>query len=669
MMGNPLPIYTEKQGLSNNYVRSIQEDPSGNLWFGTNGGGITILAHSGLSYKDIFAPLDEFGEKRESIPRIFDVFNSGKPVYFNNSIVLHLTEKEGLSENNIFAMQFDKTGNLYAGTQLGLSKMASNCVEDLNLLLKKAIDPAVPLFENYSYEDGFLGIGVNGNNNGKNIYEASDGSIWIAANDRLTVYHPGGQCTDTIPPNIQLTSIELFNENIEWLNLAKNQDTNVTLGNGVKVGNFEFDDITKWYGLPQNLSLKYNNNYLTFNYIGITQKQSQKVKYQYKLEGIDQNWSGITSRTKAPYGNLPHGNYTFKVKSMNSDGYWSPIYTYSFEIRPPWWLTWWFRTTYILAALLVLLGFYRWRTNKLKKEKKILEEKVKERTAELQYANEEITSQRDEIAAQRDTVTQQKEHIEKIHHELTDSINYAKRLQTSALPDIKRVKNVLSDIFVLFKPKDVVSGDFYWYAEVDNQIVITVADCTGHGVPGAFMSMLGMSMLKEIVVKESITQPDEILHKLRREVIKALGQTGALGEQNNGMDMSLCSINKKNFEMQWSGANNPCLLVQNNEFIEIKADKMPIAIYEKMDRFALHELSLNKGDVIYLISDGFPDQFGGPKAKKFMFKKLKKLLLEISSKPMAVQYKILEKTITDWMTAYDVDYEQTDDITVMGIKI
>ncbi|MBI4649613.1 MAG: hypothetical protein HY738_24185, partial [Bacteroidia bacterium] len=225
-----------------------------------------------------------------------------------------------------------------------------------------------PLFKTYTYEDGFLGIGVNGGNNGKNVYEADNGTIWIAANDRLTAYHPEGDIPDTIPPCVQLTSIELFNEPIAWVNLCNRnvetsymaspvaKDTTLTLGNGVKVGDFEFDGITKWYGLPENLSLAYNNNYLTFNYIGITQKQSKKVKYQYKLEGIDESWSAITSRTEAPYGNLPQGNYTFKVKAMNSEGYWSKEFTYGFTIRPPWWETWWFRTLGIVFIITVIIA-------------------------------------------------------------------------------------------------------------------------------------------------------------------------------------------------------------------------------------------------------------------------------------------------------------------------
>jgi serine phosphatase RsbU (regulator of sigma subunit) len=253
--------------------------------------------------------------------------------------------------------------------------------------------------------------------------------------------------------------------------------------------------------------------------------------------------------------------------------------------------------------------------------------------------------------------------------EILDSIVYAKRIQFSALPHIEDMGKHVSDIFVLFKPKDVVSGDFYWFAEVENQLVITVADCTGHGVPGAFMSMLGMSMLELIVTKEYITQPDIILKKMRKAVVKALGQTGSANEQKDGMDMSLCSINLESLEMQWSGANNPCLLIQDGELRDLKPDKMPIAIYIKMDKYTLHTIQLKKGDIIYLISDGFHDQFGGPENRKFMSKNLKNLLVEISSRPMKDQQEILDLTITEWMKGHGKEYHQTDDITIMGIKI
>jgi serine phosphatase RsbU (regulator of sigma subunit) len=325
----------------------------------------------------------------------------------------------------------------------------------------------------------------------------------------------------------------------------------------------------------------------------------------------------------------------------------------------------------ILSYILILLGFLFLQNISNKYENKVLflMDNLKIKNSELQQQKEEIVTQRDEIASQKDLVIKQKEHIEEIHKSVTDSINYAKRIQTSTLPNIMLLGEYFSDLFILFKPKDVVSGDFYWFAKIENQIVVTVADCTGHGVPGAFMSMLGMSLLKEIVINEYITQPDIILKRLRKEIIKALGQTGISGEQKDGMDISLCSINLETLEMQWSGANNPCLIIRDDKILELKADKMPIAIYEKMDKFNLQELKLQKNDIIYLSSDGYHDQFGGPDNKKFMSTRFKDLLLTISSKPVAEQKEIIDKTMEEWKNRNVTKYEQTDDITVMGIKI
>ena len=335
----------------------------------------------------------------------------------------------------------------------------------------------------------------------------------------------------------------------------------------------------------------------------------------------------------------------------------------------------------IIIAITILRGYrQKKQANELLEVQKT---EILEKNEELSQLNEEIIQQRDEIEAQRNMVYTQKEELEEIHKEVTNSIRYAKRIQTSTLPKIEILKDVFADSFVLFKPKDVVSGDFYWFASVENHTVITVADCTGHGVPGAFMSMLGMSLLKEIVVKEYITEPSVILRKLRKEIINALQQKGVSGEQKDGMDMALISYNHDTKAIKYAGANNPLYIVSSNEFIcetaeikiletetcnkklyEIKPDKMPIAIYEKMDRFTSHEFTLNKGDIVYMSSDGFPDQFGGPKGKKFKYKPFKELLLNDSKIPMDTQHDKLNNTIVDWLG----DLEQIDDICIMGIK-
>ena len=271
----------------------------------------------------------------------------------------------------------------------------------------------------------------------------------------------------------------------------------------------------------------------------------------------------------------------------------------------------------------------------------------------------------------------QKNHIEKVHLEITDSINYAMRIQSAILPDHSPLQDYFRDYFILLKPRNVVSGDFYWYSRIENKIIVCVADCTGHGVPGAFMSMLGISFLREIVIKGHLYVPSDILNKLRNEIINALNQRGFQSEQKDGMDISLFSLDllpKENnsemaYEFLWAGANNPCWIIKNENMEELNPDKMPVGIHHHMDPFKTHRDSLTKGNKIYLFTDGYRDQFGGPSSRKFMSKRLKDLILGNSLKSMAEQRVILDNKIEEWRTGFGIEHEQTDDITIAGFEI
>jgi len=306
-------------------------------------------------------------------------------------------------------------------------------------------------------------------------------------------------------------------------------------------------------------------------------------------------------------------------------------------------------------------------------------EKINHINQQLSSQNDEILTQRDEIEAQRDSVTKQKEIIERIHLQLTESIDYATRIQQAILPEEEILAKYVSQYFVLYKPKDKVSGDFYWWSHVKNYTIIIAADCTGHGVPGAFMSMLGTSFLREIIEKEYITNTSLILKKLRKEIIRALKQKGKIGEQTDGMDMAIVRIEHKTNIIQFSGANNPLYIISTKSIkdlkpmidygalglYEIKPNKMPIAIYQKMDNFTTHQLHLQKGDQLYLFSDGYADQFGGKNGRKLKYKPFKKLLLENANKSMSEQKRLLNTYYENWKGSLD----QIDDILVLGIKI
>jgi len=344
----------------------------------------------------------------------------------------------------------------------------------------------------------------------------------------------------------------------------------------------------------------------------------------------------------------------------------------------------------ILILIVVVLII---RQNKIQKK---TNEMLLEKNLEIQLQHAEISEQKDEIEAQRDLVSSQKKRIEQIHKHVSQSIDYAKRIQNSTLPDEKTLQKYFTDSFVFFMPRDIVSGDFYWWAHVEGQTVITASDSTGHGVPGAFMSMLGMSLLKEIVVKEYITHPGVILRKLRKEIISSLNQKGEIGGQKDGMDMALAAFNHETNILQFAGANNPLYIITDTQlqvigkasdrikllsetdlgnqdsetknskfFYEIKPDKMPIGIYDNMSRFTTHDLQLKKGDQLYMFSDGYADQFGGPKDKKFKYKAFKQLLMKNAHLPMSKQKEHLDVTLKNWM----VYTEQVDDIVIVGIKV
>jgi ligand-binding sensor domain-containing protein len=373
--GQRFTRFSEKEGLSNDIVLNMLADKKGHLWFGTYGGGLT--EYDGQNF--IHFTTKE-GLKDNLIESMFEDksgnlwlgFVNGGASKYDGKNFTNYTEKEGLTDNNVISITEDRDGNIWLGTAFGLNKLAKD----------KLYGDSGILFKSYTYENGFSGVDVYGR---KGIFEAKDGTIWIGAKDMLTAFHPDEEITDTIPPNIVLTGLTLFNENIAWQNMLPNvNDTSVTLGNGVKVHDFHFDNVSKWYGVPENLSLPYNNNYLTFQFVGITTQSPKQVKYKYKLEGFDENWSALTNRSEATYGNLPHGKYTFKVKAINGDGYWSLEYQYSLSICPPWWHTWWAYTLFALSSAGIIYSIFRYRLNKIRMQHQLAVQQHKVTELEMQ---------------------------------------------------------------------------------------------------------------------------------------------------------------------------------------------------------------------------------------------------------------------------------------------
>ena len=336
-----------------------------------------------------------------------------------------------------------------------------------------------------------------------------------------------------------------------------------------------------------------------------------------------------------------------------------------------------------LVALMILVVILVTGSLILTRKKNML---LRQQKKEIEAQRDEIEAQRDEIEAQRNLLLEQKEEIEQNNLDITNSIEYAERIQSAALPDLKLLLEIVSDYFLIFRPRNIVSGDFYWVAQVEESTVLVVADCTGHGVPGAFMSMMGMSLLKEIVQKEYLTHPGVILRRMRKEIIAALGQRGVSGEQRDGMDISLIEISPGENRVQFAGAFNSLYMVRKSHLkapeindlkifdgdsgngftlYEIPGDKMPVAFYDRMDKFTTREFTYEEGDMLYMYTDGYPDQFGGEKGKKFKYIPFKRMILEHASLPMEAQNHVFSRTLDEWQGSN----EQIDDICMVGVKL
>jgi serine phosphatase RsbU (regulator of sigma subunit)/ligand-binding sensor domain-containing protein len=433
---------------------------------------------------------------------------------------------------------------------------------------------------------------------------------------------------------------------------------------------------------PKSLipTFNYSNNSLKIFFSNCYFEYEGQLTYQYMLDGNDDMWSEWALDNKANYTNLHEGMYTFKVKAKNIYGEESEPATYTFTILPPWYRTWWAYIIYVLGFATFVYGAIVFSTRRLK---------------------EIIRRATQEIVAQKEKIEEQKKLVDEKNKDITDSIAYASTIQAAILPSTDKIREFMPDHFILFRPRDVVSGDFYWINKTPSgKIVIVAGDCTGHGVPGAFMSMIGNSLLNEIILENAIVDADVILNRLKEGIIKALRQKEEGAQSKDGMDLALTVLDPSNNTLEYAGANNslylirplangqvarlgaspiqlekdgvtdplvtPTLATETHGLFEIKPDNQPIGYHtDKIQPFTKHLIQLEEGDSLYLFTDGYADQFGGPKGKKFKYKPFKSLLLSLYGNRMAQQERVLEDTLLDWMG----DFEQIDDICIVAFKI
>ena len=386
---------------------------------------------------------------------------------------------------------------------------------------------------------------------------------------------------------------------------------------------------------------------LRIDFIGINYAAPDKVTYQYKLDGYD-DWSDPTSIPYVNYGRVEDGNYTFMLRACNSESVCTEVpVEFSLRVKLPIWKTWWFISISVLLLISAVFVIIKYRERKAKQFQEILQTKLDERTRE---------------------VVMQKEEIEVKNKDITDSINYAQRIQASILPPISKLHETFSGSFVFYQPRDIVSGDFYWYDRVDkNKFVIVCADSTGHGVPGAFMSMIGTTLIKDITIRKEVDSPASLLATLDMEIMTALNQNVEAEHSNDGMDIIVSEVDLKSNILRISSAMRPMIIYRGGEQIYVRGSRSSVGgQYEKEQKiFEMNEFQLAKGDIVYMFSDGYPDQFGGPLGKKFKMVRLKNMLRDLHDKSMEEQYNYIKNNFEIWKE----DTEQVDDVLFMGIEI
>ena len=670
--GTYLTNITEKDGIYSNFDGTIIPEQSGNYWYCGHGiiwsDGRIIRRYTMLEKTvslEIWSGMEDRNHNLwlSTMAEGVLVFSPNKNMNDGSGTFEFFNEEIGLLSNTVWSVAEDTRGNIWICTEVGLNILTAIPVNGNEARDGPGLLPQFKEYKVHSLlrEDGLKGIGFWPNS----CYLDGQNRMWLGGTKALSMIDLNSFQLPDRPPRLSLSSIEIDRQTIDYRKLQE-----PTAPDMEGLSRIQFTEVADFYNYPLDLELPFGMNHITFHFSAIDWAAPHKISYQYRLEGFDRKWSPITEENKAVYRKIAPGSYTFEVRAIGAADIWSETVKYSFVIHPPLYQTTFAYFNYGLLALVMIFGLIRWRTRRIMRERDELELLVRDRTKEIEQKKEEIEQQNDHILETNEELVVLNEAISSKNNEIIDSINYAQRIQAAMLPPETYINELLNENFILYKPRDIVSGDFYWIKQVNQYIVLVAADCTGHGVPGAFMSMLGMSYLNEIVQRREITQANHVLNELRKQIKNSLRQHGLRDESKDGIDMALCVMDLKGMKMQYAGANNPLYLFKDvngtPELKEIKADRMPLGYYQGKDiSFVNHDIQLDIGDSFYLFSDGYIDQKGGKDDKKFMSKNFKSLLLEIHDQTMPDQKEILDKTFTDWMG----ENAQMDDILVIGVRV
>jgi ligand-binding sensor domain-containing protein/serine phosphatase RsbU (regulator of sigma subunit) len=608
---NEVIQYDANDGLENTNLTNIFVDDKNTIWLLTDGGGVFNI--------------ENFTKTKGKFKIIKRYLHS-------------LKEETSIPSDVVYSMNQDKNGLIWFGTASGLSRFNGKTFKNFyeadglaNTFIYSILKDSTsrfwmstnkgvtsfnplgvdkPFFKNYNLKDGL----TNTEHNIGAAFISSSGNILFGGANGYNIFRPSH-----IKDNLHVPPVHVIS--------YKRSGKDITIDSNL---------IYK-----KHLSLSWRENYFQLEVVALDFIDPGKNLFKYKLEGYDRDWSEPSNVRYISYTELPGGTYTLKIKASNSDGVWNENpYELRITIIPPFWKTTWFYILVVIAGTAGVVLFTQWRTRKIKEENKILEHKVAERTRELAEKNRDITS----------------------------SIEYAKRIQEAILPSKDYIFSKLPRAFILYKPKDIVSGDFYWFGEKNGWKIFAVVDCTGHGVPGAFMSMIGHNLMHQIIQEKGITDPGDILNALHKGVQESLRQGNNEVNTNDGMDVSIIAINGSSNTRLWAGANRPLIIItEDGVFDKLDGNKYPIggSQFDIKRDFTTRTIQLNKTSMAYLFSDGYADQFGGANGKKFMVKRFHDLLMQVHLKEMNTQRDMLNAAFEDWRR----DHEQIDDVLVVGVAL
>jgi ligand-binding sensor domain-containing protein/serine phosphatase RsbU (regulator of sigma subunit) len=726
---------SEASSISSNQCRLIYEDKSHKIWIGTNQG----LNQFDIDTKKFIRYLnnkeDSNSISHNSIRSIFQDSRGnlwvgtvdGLNKMLKDGKFTSFTTLDGLPSNTINAILEDEKGNLWLSTNNGIS----------------CFNPDKKTFRNYDEGDGLQSNQFKSDS----YFQSRDGEMFFGGVSGLNAFYPREVRDNPNIPSLFLTDFKLFNQSI-------------------KIG--DYDSLLKQHiSGTKEITLNHTQSIFSIDFVALNLTQSYKNQYAYRLEGLEETWNYVGTQRIATYTSLDAGTYTFRVKASNNDGKWNEAgISLQINILPPWWATWWFRLSSISLLLISAYSFYKVRTNFLKKQNLKLERQVIERTQqvvertqeiekkskevelanyqikikneELLVSEEELRQNMEELETNQELLKSQKEQLEYAFQELhkqntkvNDSIRYAQRIQNAILPHEDILASAFAEHFVIFKPKDVVSGDFYWYFEIQNraanrlesknlelgmntitneQLPITndelpmtnnqlaisneqlpintekqnkeqpnystiqlsnyskkkflaVVDCTGHGVPGAFMSMIGNTLLREIIESKKIYQPAQILNELNKSIINSLNSKGKSFQ--DGMDIVLCCFeNTPNGQVKltYAGAKRT-LYYFDTELHEIKGDHTSIG-HKADSQYTQSEQILQSNTTLFLTTDGWIDSIN-PERKRFGSQRFKEMLLKAANLPLYAQ----KEVFTTILEEYEQGTEQRDDVLMVGVRV